>query len=143
MSPSVTVRSAPPRSAGRRLARPKSTTLTCPSSGEQDVGRLDVAVDQPDPVSRLQRVGDLGADFDELDKLERLSTQPRVQRLALDVLHDEKRRRVGLLDRVYRDDMRMVERGGELGLAHETFDRRRIAGRPGGQELDGDGPLEP
>ena len=55
-----------PASSAER-ARPKSRILTRPAPFlEPDVGRLDVAVDQPLSVGRGQSLGDLAADPQDL-----------------------------------------------------------------------------
>ena len=78
--PSVTpaaVRSASLRGVGdpsksrRQLRQPEVEHLHVPAIGQEDVAGLDVAVDDPVGVRRVQRVGDLDADVDELMDLER------------------------------------------------------------------------
>ena len=69
--------------------------------GEQDVAGLQIAVNDALPVRGVERVQDL------IGQCERLGKRHRsVQRLALDVLHDE----VVGADVVKRTDMRMVHR---------------------------------
>ena len=45
------------------LARPKSSTFTVPSRRDLDVGRLQIAVDDPLVVRGLERLRDLPGDF--------------------------------------------------------------------------------
>ena len=63
-------------------ARPKSVILTrCDAVLQQDVGRLDVAVDQPLGVGRRQAGGRLHADAQDLRQLQRpAAVEPLLQR---------------------------------------------------------------
>ena len=107
--------------------------------GDQDVGGLDVAVDEPAPVRRAQRVGDLGDDRDRAGGLEPpLLGQQRPQVGALDVAHGEVERPAldaGVEDL---DDVRMVERRGEPALALEARAEHPVAGQARRQQLERD-----
>ena len=59
-------------------------------------------------------------------ELERRPAQPRVERLALDVLHRDELAAVGLTDLVHRADVRMIERGGGARLSQQAPLRERI-----------------
>ena len=48
------------------LARPKSSTLTRPSRGDLDVGRLQIAMDDAALVRGVERVGNLPGDRQRL-----------------------------------------------------------------------------
>ena len=60
--------------------------------GECDVGRFQVAVNDPAVVRRLQRVGDLARDRNRVTHADRPSGQALSQRASLDELHDEELR---------------------------------------------------
>ena len=86
---------------------------------EQHVARLDVAVDEPARVRRVQRVGDLGRDRDRPGGLERaLAPQQRLEVTARDVAHGDEQAAVALARLVDRDHVRVVEAGREARLAH-------------------------
>ena len=68
---------------------------------------------------------------------------PARHRLAVHVAHDEVDQAVALADRVDRDDVRMGELGGGLGLAGEALPDVLLEGELGGKHLDGDPALEP
>ena len=72
-------------------ARPKSVSLTRSLRRfEQDVARLDVAVDQPLGVGGRQTLRRLHADADDLVSGSRFSrSQPLFQRFAGDELHHQ------------------------------------------------------
>jgi hypothetical protein len=57
-------------------------------TGEHDVGRLEVAVDHPAPVRRVEGLGDLCTVAEDLRQRQRPPLEPRRQGLALAVLED-------------------------------------------------------
>ena len=98
---------------------------------QQDVGRLDVAVDQPLRVGRGQALGDLHADAQDLRRAPSgpLRSSCSCSDAAVDVLHDQVGQAVGLLDGVDGDDVVVADGGGGPGLAHEAL-AGGAAGRP-------------
>ena len=73
---------------------------------QQDVGRLDVAMDQPLLVRGRQPLGDLQADAQDLLQLQRPGpVELLLQRDAVDELHDQVGRPCRLLDGVDGDDV--------------------------------------
>ena len=63
----IVTRSATRRPSGSiAFARPKSSTFTVPSGAHLDVRRLQIAVDDPLLVRRLERLGDLPGDRQRL-----------------------------------------------------------------------------
>ena len=56
---------------GVSFARPKSRILACPRLRDEDIGRLDVAMDDAAGVRGVERVGDLDADLQQLFHFER------------------------------------------------------------------------
>ena len=91
---------------------------------DDDVGRLDVAVDDPFAVGVVHRLRDLRDHVGDLVPGERgLLDQEALQGLALDVLHrDVGDLRVGVLaDVVDRDDVGVREDAGGLRLANEPL----------------------
>jgi hypothetical protein len=65
------------------------------------------------------------------------------QRVALDQLEDEKARPFVFFKSVNRGDIRMVQRGQELGFAFEPGSTAIVPRKFLGQRLDGDVPPEP
>jgi hypothetical protein len=109
---------------------------------EQDVGRLDVAVNQAVLVGRRQAAGDLRADPQHLRHVERPDpVEPLLQGLAGDVFRHQMRERL-LLDRVNGDDVLMADRGGGAGFAQEALARRRGGGQVRGHDLDRHRPVQ-
>ena len=64
------------------------------------------------------------------------------QRLAGDVLHDQERHPLNLIDRVDRDDVLVLEGRGGLGFAEEPAASIVIGGGHGREYLDGDRALQ-
>ncbi len=80
------------RSGGAELEQ-----LHVPVAGDEDVGRLQVRVDDPAPVRGDQRVGDLQPEIDDAFRRRRtVGRQHLVQRASFEQLADEKRLTVDL-----------------------------------------------
>ena len=110
----------------RRLGRPRQAEGEDFRSTrrQDDVCRLQIAVENPFGVRCGQRVGQRKTGVDERDGVHRTTTEALVQRLALEQFHDEERhwRRADVIDGA---DAWMVERGNGLGLALESSKRLR------------------
>ena len=72
-------------------------------------------------VGRIERVGDLNSQVEKHRQLERASLEPVCQRLALQVLHDQKVGAVLMANVVKRADVRVRKRGDRLGFAGEAL----------------------
>ena len=110
-----------------------------PGGFEPDVGRLDVAVDQPARVGRRQPLGDLAADPERLvDRRSALATEPGVERLPLEQGHGDEGDPAVLTDVVDGDDVVVIQGRDRLGLAEEPEPVRgdRRQGRPHRLERD-------
>ena len=123
---------------GHDLRQPQVGELHLPAPGEQDVGRLDVAVDQPDLVERLaQRLGDRLGDLHGSPDGDGVSlAEVSLQRLPIDELHDDVEVPVGLAAVEDADDARRLEAGGQPGLAEEPVGDAGLLREVGVQELD-------
>ena len=98
---------------------------------QQDVGRLDVAVDQALGVRGGQAGGRLHADPQDLRQRERpVAVEPVLERPAGDVLHDQERQPGRLDHGVDRDDVLVHDRRRGPRLAEEPLAARRRS-RPG------------
>ena len=93
---------------------------------EQDVLRLDVAVDHAVPVGIVQRARDGARDLDGRRHRELpLARQPLAQRLSLDVRHDIIDETAGLAGVEERQDVRVVQVRGDPNLAEEPLDAQQ------------------
>ena len=117
--------------------------LRRPALHEEDVRGLDVAMHDSLRVRRIEAVGDLDADLQELRDLDGPGGDAVLERLALEQLHGDERPTLELADVVDRADVGMIERRRRARLAAEPLDRLRIPGDVVGQELQRDVPPEP
>ena len=109
-----------------------------PAIVQQDVLRLDVAVDHAVAVGVVERPGDLGSDADRIaDRELLLAVQPVPQRFALDERHHVVRGPVDFAGVDQAEDVGVLQVGDGLDLAEEPLgaDHRREL-RP--QHLDRD-----
>jgi hypothetical protein len=108
---------------------------------QPDVGRLDVAVDQPLLVGRRQPLGDFAADAEGVGQRQRpLALQPVLQRLAFEQHHGQEEDTAVLADLVDGDDVVVLDGGGHLRLALEAAARVLVGGQRGPHGLEGDRP---
>jgi hypothetical protein len=99
-------------------------------------------VDDPPVVRRRQGVGQRDRQIEDLRQRQTTARQRAIEALPLDMLHGEKLHSLTFLDAEDGDDVRMAERRHRLRLAAEAGEAHRIAGKLGGENLEGDGPLE-
>ena len=110
---------------------------------EQDIRRLDIAMNQTLLVSGRQSLGNLHSDAQDLGGLQQSApVDLLLQRLAGDVLHDQVGRTTRLLDG--EDGHHVVMTDGRCGpcFAQKPLDGSRIVGKRRRQQLDGHDPLE-
>ena len=114
---------AGPRQPGRRelLDRTEVGEVSAVARADEDVRGLHVAVDEPACVRRVERGCDLAHNRERPPHGQRaLVGDQRLQVGALDAGHRDPEQAVVLARVVDRDDVRVVERGREPGLAQEA-----------------------
>ena len=109
-----------------------------PSGANLDVRGLQIAMDDPLLVRRLERLGDLLRDRQRLVERNRAPRDPLREILALDEFHDERLHAVGVLQAVDRRDVRMVQRGEDFGFALKPRQPVGVACQRRGQDLERD-----
>ncbi len=108
---------------------------------EQDILRLDVAVDDPPLVGVVERRGDGARDPQRLIERERaLALQALAQALALDERHHVVKEAIGLARIDERQDVRVLELRGEADLAQKPLGAEH-RGELGPEHLEGDEPV--
>ena len=113
------------------------------AAGQEHVRGLDVAVHEARGVSGVERGGDLGDDEGRALGAERaLVADERAQVVAVDVAHRQVEDAVLLARRVDRDHVRVVDRRGGLGLAHEAQPEALVLGQRGRDDLQRDDAVE-
>ncbi len=132
------------RQAGRlaQLGQAEVEHLDAAVVGDHHVVGLEVAVHDPLLVGRVNRVGQRDRDVEEPVELETLLADAPGRAFAVDQLHREEVDAVGLLDRVDRDDVRVVERRDGLRFALEPLQAITAPGQLRGQDLERHLPLE-
>ena len=95
------------------------------------------------PVGRIQCARHLREDSDRVRRVQTAASEPLFQVTPLDVAHGDEEEVVGRPSLVDRDDVRMVDRSGQLGLAQEAVTERFVLGEAGSQQLERNPPLEP
>ena len=127
------------------LRQPEVRQLHVALVCQQDIGRLDVAVnDLPTIPGVVEGPRDLVGDADGLldGKLE-APPQPILEGLPIDILHGEVVVSLVLARFVDHDDVGMVEAAGRLRLTPEPLDLCRLLHHFLRQHLERDAPVEP
>src|SRR5215207_6426850 len=128
----------PRRRGGTQGERDAEVRDHCLVLVEQDVLRLDVAVDDTTRVRVLERRGDLACDADRIGHWEHaLAVEPLPERLAVEKWHDVEQPSIDLARVEKGNDVRMRESCRDLDLSQETLGPHGV-GQPCVQELDGD-----
>ena len=96
---------------------------------DDDVVRLDVAVDDPVPVRERERVQDLARVVDrDRDRRRAVLDEQLLQRAAVEELHRDVVGALGVAAVEDRDDVRVVEAGRVLRLAPESLHELLVGG---------------
>ena len=119
-----------------RFGQAEVEHLHASARGHEDVGRLDVPVNDAALVCRTERVEHLHADLGHPPRRHRPLLDERRQRRALDELHHDERRPVILVDVVNRADTRMVQGGRKACFTTEALERVVIGEQPGRKKLE-------
>ncbi len=126
-----------------RLRQPEVEDLDLPFSGQLDVLRLEVAMDDPLLVGLLEGLGDLPGHRQGLVEGKGAGLQPFRQGGALDQLHDQGAHPARLFEPEDRRDVGMVQLGEQPCLALEARQTLGVGGEGRGQHLDRHLTLEP
>jgi hypothetical protein len=105
----------------------------------EDVARLDVAVDEPECVGRVEGTRDLTDEIDGAVGAQRsLALEDLAQVEPVHEAHDEVEHLVLLAGGERRDDVRLVERGSDPRLAQEPLPEALVLRKRGDQYLERD-----
>ena len=122
---------------GQQFGEAEVEDLDLSTIDQEEICRLDVAMDNSSTVCPVEGVSHLNADVDDLMDLEGLGTGEAVsQRQAFHQFHDEEGSAFVLADVVDRADVRVIQRGGRPGFGSEPFHGRQIIGQVLGHELE-------
>ena len=123
---------------GPHLRQSEVENLGVPAPGDEDVRRLDVAMNDALAVRRIQRVGHFGREIEQQFVLHRTPADAMLQRHAVEKLHDHEDAAVFLADVVNGADVGMIQRRSRARLAAKTLQRSRIARHIVRQKLERD-----
>ena len=127
----------------RSLRQTEIQDLRRPAFHEKDVRGLDVAVHDSLRMGRIEAVGDLNADLQELRDFDRFGGDSVLESLALEQFHGDERPTLELSDVVNRADVGIVERRRGARLAAKPLDRLGVLGDVVGKKLERNIPAEP
>ncbi len=116
---------------------------TLPSRRQHHVPRLQISMHEAVSVGLVERVRDLHGVRERLLDRQGSPCETLRERLAFEVLHDEKVGAFVGADVVQRTDVRVIEARDRLCLALEALAERRIRCDVWREDLDGDGATEP
>ena len=108
-----------------------------PADGDEDVGGLDVAMDDALGMRGIERVGDLYGQRQQRVQFQGTPADAVAQRHSLQKLHGYEGATVLLADIVNGADVGMVQRRCSLGFALKAGQGNGAAGQVVGQELEG------
>ena len=127
---------------GGELGQAEVEDLRVAAFSDEDVGGLDVAVDDALRVRRADRLGNLDRQGKHRLGLQAFRREQCGEGLPFERLHDDEIPAIVLVDVVDGADMRMVESGGGSRLAPESLERNRIARDFLRQKLESNGTAE-
>jgi hypothetical protein len=106
--------------------------------GDEDVGRLDINMNDPRRMGRIERVSDLDRKRHQQIDFKRTSGDALLQHHAIQKLHGNERLLAMPADFVDGADVGVVEGGSGACFAPETLERLRVTSNFFGQKLQGD-----
>ena len=106
--------------------------------GDEDIGGLDVAVNDAGAVSGVERVGDFDADFEKAIEFERAAGDDVLESRTVEKLHGDEGAAVVFADVVDGADVGMIQRGSGASFALEAIERLRVASEIIGKKLESD-----
>ena len=110
---------------------------------EQEIGRLDVAMHDPDPMGISQAACRLQhAVHGQLDRQRPLFLDPLRQVAPVDVLHDQKMDAVRMIGVLRPHNVRVVQLAGRSNFPLETLDDPFVLHHARRQQLDGHDPVQ-
>ncbi len=102
---------------GRLLGQPEVRDVDVVVLADQDVARLDITMDEPAPVRRVQTCRRLSDDRNRTSWWQRAGAAKQLTQVrAFDVAHGDVENTAAFIGVVHRNDVRVIERGGQLRL---------------------------
>ena len=129
-------------SRANRTGQPEIADFRLGILVEQDVRRLDIAVDDAEFVGMGKAAANPGDEADDFGNLNGTAVGRVIERFARHILHDDIEHAVDVAEVEDADQIGMVEAGHGLGLGLETCVKGGVLAEFLGQDLDGDRAFE-
>ncbi len=97
-----------------------------PALGDENIGGLDVAVNDAFAVGGIKRLGNLNGYFEDGLNFHGAAGDAMFECLAVEKFHDDIGFAIFFADIVNRADVGMIERAGGFGFALEALERLRV-----------------
>ena len=120
------------------FGQPEVKNFGVTALGDEDIGGLDVAMNNVLGVRRFERVRDFDGQSEKQAGFERAEGDAVFQRRAFQKLHRDKGLVVVLSDFVDGADVGMVQRGGGTGFASKSLQGLRVVRKFVGKKFQGD-----
>src|SRR5437868_13368541 len=104
--------------------------------GNENVGRLNVAMNDAFGVGGVERIGDLNGQIQQSLRLQRTSADDLLQALPFQILHHNEQPSLVLANLMDGADVGMIQRRSGASLAAETLQSWRIIGDLVGQKFE-------
>ena len=122
----------------RLLRQAEIEDLRVPVRGDENIGRLDVAVNDALGMRRFEPFGDLDAQFEQQIERKRLAVDAVLERFAFEALHREERLAFVLADFVDGANVGVIEGRSGARFALESLQRLVVLRQFLGQEFQRD-----
>src|SRR5262249_10829003 len=106
--------------------------------GNENIGWLDVSMDDAFAVSCIERIGDVNGDSEEGFEIEGAASDGVLESFAFQAFHGDVGAAIFFADVIDCADIRMIERRGGLSLALEADEGLRILGDGVGEKFQCD-----
>src|SRR5579872_1070112 len=124
--------------SGRQLSQAEIENLGLAAFSDEDVGGLDVAMDDALGVGGIESVGDLNSYLHQRAGLQGAPQHQVGESAALEILHGQEGATIVLADFEYGANIGMIEGGGGAGFALKTLQSLGIARQVLGEKLERD-----
>ncbi len=132
-----------PASAPRHLGETKIENLYSRVPGDEDVFRLQVAMNDPLLIGGRQSESDLPRNLDRLARRQCPGTQPFAERLSFEQLAHHVRSSIVGSDVVHGQNVWMIQGCYRAGFALEALQAVGVRRKRWRQHLDGNNPIKP
>ncbi len=141
----LSVRACGRRGVGRgrgHFRQAEIENLGVAALGDENVGGLDVAMDDVFAVRGIERIGDFDGQAEQHVHFERAPGDAVLEGQAVEVLHGDESLAIFLANIVNGADVGMVQGGSRLGLTAKTLQRLPVLGDVLREEFQGDEAIE-